>query len=231
MITTFDTFPAREIAHLHATPEELSVDSLKNEPMLYSAGWDFAWENGGPLTQKFLWAIRHQADMDWFLGKIVDGGGQCGPYHLVLDSRVHMLMKGMYPAIPGWHGDAFPRHAQYAQPDLEALNENVKHYTALFGAEDVEVSQTEFLNHDLTVAYNPQNVWKSVNKAVEILEPETWRVKNRVVYQFRQDNLHRAMPCENPGWRLFLRLSIMTSKPRNEIRHQVQVYQPVGEGW
>ena len=143
-----------------------------------------------------------------------------------------MLMNGMYPAIGGWHGDAYTRSVQYAQPDLTNLNHNIEHYVCVVGADDVEVSQTEFLKHPVTVAFNPKDVWRSVNRAVQLLEPDTWKARNREIYKMRQDNLHRATACRKPGWRLFMRMSIMMSEPRNEVRNQVQVYQLVGqEGW
>ncbi len=61
---------------------------LKSEPMLFRATREFARFVGGPLTKAFLNAL------DW---------EDC-----LIDSRVHMLMPGMYPCIPGWHHDDVP---------------------------------------------------------------------------------------------------------------------------
>ena len=43
-------------------------------------------------------------------------------YHIVIDTKVVMLMPGMYPCIGGWHADAIER--KNGQPDLSTLNDN-----------------------------------------------------------------------------------------------------------
>lgn len=59
-----------------------------------------------------------------------------------IDSRVHMLMPGWYPCIPGWHHDDVQRTRKDKQPDYFAENPiRAQHIMMLVGA---DVSATEF---------------------------------------------------------------------------------------
>lgn len=67
--------------------KEFSQEEIKNEPMLFSCNYDGYKKYGGPITQAFVEALKPEA------------------YHakdLIIDSRVHMLKSGWYPAIPGY---------------------------------------------------------------------------------------------------------------------------------
>jgi hypothetical protein len=67
------------------------AEIIKNEPMFFNCDLNFAFENGGPITEAFIRTLPE----DW---------QDCNP---VLDSRVHMLMKGWFPCIPGFHHSKF----------------------------------------------------------------------------------------------------------------------------
>lgn len=71
-------------------------ETISEEPMIFSGDPDFTYKNGGELTRLVLDELNR-------LGKT----SEC-PNHLypVIDTRSHMLMKGMYPAIGGRHCDA-----------------------------------------------------------------------------------------------------------------------------
>lgn len=60
-------------------------DQIKNEPMFFNCSLEFAYNNGGPITRSFIMNLPD----DWNTDQVV------------FDSRVHMLMPGWYPAIPG----------------------------------------------------------------------------------------------------------------------------------
>src|ERR1700749_4013133 len=68
---------------------------LKNEPMFFNSDLNFAYEAGGPATRSFIDALPD--------------GWKAEP--AVIDTRVHMLMPGWFPAIPGFHHDDVPRPA------------------------------------------------------------------------------------------------------------------------
>ena len=201
-----------------------SIETLSSEPMLFSAGWQFAWKNGGRLTREIMQKLFGFAE-------VIDAINGKNGLWVVIDTRVHMLMAGMWPAIPGWHGDAFPRCDKYAQPDLEAYNSAVKHYICLV-ASNVDVSLTKFASQEVTVDVNRSAVWKSVD--AHMRQKRSLRClfsHEGDIIEFDQRTLHTAQPCKVPGWRLFFRLSLYHKPPENKIRKQVQVYTDIGAGW
>lgn len=104
---------------------------VKNEPMLFSATPKFAWENGGPITRDFLalfFGISLADEASWVLrdSKV---GNYC------FDSRVHMLMPGWFPCIPGWHHDDVPRSCSDGQPNYSTPEYSSKHCLALVNYE------------------------------------------------------------------------------------------------
>lgn len=206
---------------------------VKNEPMFFSASYDYAREHGGPLTQAFLDTIEPAYH---------DG---------IIDTRVHMLMPGWYPCIPGWHHDDVPRTRKDGQPDYDNPL-YPQHVMGLIGA---DISRTEF-------ALGTHN-WKPIGKVLyasaaedveEAIAPKRgyfdppyqfYKVKwpeptlrrvtapmHQLVY-FDCRTWHRGMAATGNGWRWFGRVGINTGKPfANEIRRQVNVYmKDVDAGW
>ena len=203
----------------------LSVDMIHSETMLFSADWGFARDNGGPLTQAVL-------DVLWPFLLTDLGFGVNSGLSIVIDTRCHMLMAGMLPAIGGWHCDDYPRDETYSQPDLSNPNDNIHHYTVTLSTNDKGVSNTLFLDSPITIPIaDPKKVWKSVHIAVEERNPTVFRIPDNQIMRFGQSTLHKAEACKNPGWRYFFRLSVTHRKPQNKIRRQVQVYLPEVEGW
>ncbi len=216
MIHTFvpelDTSAGR-VAHIP------SVQEIHDEPMLFDSGWDFAWASGGPLTRKAMTTVSR-------------GSMELPPgYHAIIDTRCHMLMKGMYPAIPGWHGDCYPRNLVTRQPEL-VEDPSIEHYTAVLSTDSYGVSCTEFRTAPITIDVDAARVWASVDAVVNASEPRA-RVfqPDGDVYRFNQPTLHRVSPARVNGWRFFFRLSVLPREPKNQIRRQVQVYTALGAGW
>lgn len=202
-----------------------SVQELHDEPMLFSADWQFALDNGGPLTRMILDAIKQDPESMY---KILNS-----KYNLVIDTRVHMLMKGMLPAIGGWHGDDVQRSEKYSQPNIIDHDQDIRHWVCLLCSAPEGVSETEYCLDPVKVPVDQERVWGSVNEHLEGLgnNLNTYRQEYGVVTEFDQRTLHRATPCHNPGWRMFFRLSLTYREPQNQIRRQVQVYLPNVEGW
>lgn len=96
---------------------------VKNEPMFFNASPIFAYENGGPITKAFL-------ELTGMLDK------PC-----VIDTRVHMLMKGWYPCIPGWHHDDVPRTTSTGQPNYKTPEYFAKH---ILGLVNGDICPTQF---------------------------------------------------------------------------------------
>jgi hypothetical protein len=198
---------------------DFPADIIKAEPMLYSADPSFARENGGPITQQLLDQLVYDPD---------DG-------HVVIDTRVHMLKPGWYPAIPGWHLDAIERGAD-GQPDLQAPR--VKEHR-LFIADAGTGSTTEVLHRPLKgmpqKAAPGETLWGTTDRWLR----ETWdpvfttRLKSGMLYHMGAGDYHRAVPATGHGWRFFFRATIGYPRaPHNELRRQVNVYMPaINGGW
>lgn len=210
------------------TMYQYTIQELKDEPMFFSAGSVFAAKMGGPLTNQFL-DILHGAGLDF--------GGDS----IIVDSRTHMLMKGWYPCIPGWHHDDVPRKGLYDQPNYIDPEYVAEHAMAIVDCGTG--SLTEFWTGEATLELpdDPSStiydVWNKKLNSITRMTPTTWRgpgiVDNLGVYTFSSDDFHRGMPAKANGWRWFIRASWKTKrKVHNEIRKQTQVYMSALEaGW
>lgn len=200
-------------------------DTIHAEPMLFGASPAFAAEAGGPLTRLVLHALS-----DELVGASAycRGTGQ----HLVIDTRSHMLMPGFYPAIPGWHCDAYPRGAYGEQPSLTGGNPDNFHFVAFVSDQADGVSRTEFVQsgYKTRCKFGDEHVWSSVHRQVGALTPKLTQVDGQIL-RFWQATLHRASPAHAKGWRWWFRASVFYKPPENAIRKQVQVYAPEGLGW
>ena len=88
-------------------------EEIENEPMLFSSSWDFAINNGGPLTHFIMGYISET---------VFHHSGNLGKnLYPIIDTRSTMLMEGFYPCIPGWHCDGVPRHKRFQQPDMSQV--------------------------------------------------------------------------------------------------------------
>jgi hypothetical protein len=192
-----------------------SQQEVKDEIMLFSCDTKTARDLGGPITQAFLNALHE----DGVLTK------DC-----IFDTRVHMLMPGWYPAIPGWHHDDVPRDTPNGQPNYTSPAYHAQHAMALVGA---DVAPTNFalgtflLTHwkDIPEHKNIYEVWdKELNEILSEPEDRTPAVMNQII-KFDAHTFHEGVAATGNGWRWFGRVSWDTHrKPVNEIRRQVQVY-------
>src|SRR5690606_10082560 len=81
----------------------ITAKDFRYETMLFGADLAFAQENGGEITKQVIDSLPKFTVPD--------------DLHVVIDTRVNMLMRGYYPSIPGWHCDDVPR-GENGQPDL-----------------------------------------------------------------------------------------------------------------
>lgn len=199
---------------------ELYLDTkyVKNEPMIYSGSPDFAHKNGGPITKRILSDLLSHTMFIAVQTFAPDN------FSTVIDTRVTMTMPGMYPSIPGWHGDDIPRSKTTGQPVLHGVNPLVQHFMVLLSDQTEPVSCTEFVSEEFEVDVDLANVWNSVDRAVNENKPKTSFLKQGEIIRFNQEAIHRASPTKTAGWRYFFRASITHRKPADEIRNQVQVY-------
>src|SRR5690349_9046790 len=83
----------RNIPTIGKTIEQPSEELVKNTLGLHNASLEDALKYGGDLTRAAIGAMNIQGTKK----------------HIVVDTKIHMLLPGMCPAIPGWHTDGVPR--------------------------------------------------------------------------------------------------------------------------
>lgn len=195
-------------------------DHVKNEPMFFNSSIDYAYDNGGPITRAFLDAVLAVDDLD-------EG---------VFDSRVHMLMPGWYPCIPGFHHDDVPRSEADGQPNYFTPEYRSQHAMGLVNG---EICPTEFavgpFEYEVPEGIIYKEWHQQVVKDLEEGTMESYHAPSGVVLYFDDRSFHQGTPAVANGWRWFGRLSWDTERTKhvtNEIRRQVQVYleHPM-EGW
>jgi hypothetical protein len=185
--------------------------NVRDLTQFYRSSGEFAFAHGG----KFFRDLLPMLDLS---------GGR----FISIDSRVHMLMPGWYPCIPGWHCDDFYRPE--GQPALDSLLP-IKHYCVVLGA---HVSTTEFLWQPVELP-TPVEIYDACgsnhplyghyNEMIEERQFKTRRLSSGEVLRFSGLDFHRGLPAESSGWRAFIRVTVSNHRePKNEIRHQTQVY-------
>lgn len=200
---------------------------VKNEPMFFNCDMEYAYKNGGDITRHFLDSLPG----DWKLDDVV------------LDSRVHMLMKGWYPCIPGWHHDDVPRSTTTGQPNYVDPEYHAEH---LMGLVNGHLAPTEFAIGTFEMSEPDINqtiyqVWhKEVQRQLWLSMcqghgPSPVYARSGEYIQFDCDTFHTGTKAVDNGWRWFIRLSRYTNRTKfitNEIRRQVQVYMDdPTQGW
>lgn len=197
-------------------------DEVKNEPMLFNCDFNAAWHLGGPITKAFLTNSLHN-------------NSQCLP--CVVDTRIHMLMPGWFPCIPGFHHDDVPRRLSDSQPDYDSPAYHAQHIMALVNG---DICPTEFAVGKMILPEIPMGEiiykkWHPIVDAMCNINIDVKRVSvptNRLIH-FDAHAMHQGVRAVKGGWRWFGRITYKSDrKITNEIRRQVQVYLEFPmEGW
>lgn len=209
---------------------DVGNDAIKLEPMFFNSSASFAWERGGAITRQFLEALP----VDWQTAATV------------FDSRVHMLMPGWFPAIPGYHHDDVPRpeipvgqhFVTAGQPDYDNPRYRSEHIMGLVNA---TVAPTHFALGSCVMPRIEDGdlIYRRWHREVERLldqgSMKRFEAPDRRLIYFDCDTFHEGTKAVAAGWRWFGRISRGTeraNKITNEIRQQVQVYLEFPmEGW
>jgi hypothetical protein len=207
-----------------AFASEYPDSAVKNEPMFFNCDLEYAYKNGHDITRHFLDGLPE----DWKLDDVV------------LDSRVHMLMPGWYPCIPGWHHDDVPRSTPTGQPNYENPEYHSEHLCGLVNAHlaPTMFAIGEFFMSEPDINKTIYKVWN------DEVEHKVWKASNDIsvvsarsgeYIQFDAHTFHTGTKAVGNGWRWFIRLSRNTNRVKfitNEVRHQVQVYMDdPTQGW
>lgn len=197
-------------------------DQIKNEHMFFNSDLDFAFDKGGPITRNFI----NNLPKDWH-------------NDVVFDSRVHMLMPGWYPAIPGYHHDDVPRNGtKNGQPNYDNPEYLSEHIIGLVNADvcptHFAVGEAEFKSV-LEGALVYRQWHKEVIDHIEAGNLSKWEAPDRTLLKFDWQTWHTGTQAVGNGWRWFGRVSRKTGRSKsitNEIRVNAQVYLEFPmEGW
>lgn len=215
---------------LNSFAEDIKNSEIKNEKMFFNSDLNFAYEQGGSITKSFIDALPE----DWRNGEAV------------FDSRVHMLMPGWYPAIPGFHHDDVPRpdipvgqhFITAGQPDYDNPRYLSEHILGLVNA---TICPTNFALGKCTMPEIKDGdlIYRKWHKEVEKLlsenKMELLEAPDRKLVYFDWQTFHSGTKTISNGWRWFGRVSKNTDRTKkisNEIRVNAQVYLEFPmEGW
>lgn len=197
-----------------------SEDVIKNEPMLFNCDLDSSIKLGGPITLAFIKKLDNR-----FLQSV----------DLVIDSRVHMLMNGWYPCIPGFHCDDVPRERPDGQPNHINPSYHSMHCMMICGdSSRTEFALGEFNLFEVPLGEKVYKVWHpKIKKMIDTNILQSYSAAENQLLYFDNDSWHQGTQATKFGWRFFIRATINTArKPTNELRRQTQVYLPnLMEGW
>lgn len=211
----------------HGVFNPLGMADVLAEPSLFSCSSLMVNQVGGPLTRSALNQIEQ------FYPKQIEVAKKAG-LTPIIDVRVHRLMPGQYPAIPGWHCDAVPRNNYHGQPDFSMVDPAAFHVCLLLSNEKQGVSNTEFVDSVIKPKmWDDEHVYRDLHREVERIKPDIVELPDGVFAWFNQRSIHRASPCHRRGVRMFMRYSMYHKPPiQNKVQGQQQVYQLAeANGW
>lgn len=204
--------------------EQPSAELVANTLGLINASPEDALRYGGYLTRAALSAISISNARKY----------------VVVDTKIHMLMPGFMPAIPGWHTDGVPRGPTgdplaKAPPDLEAQQriEADGRGTRFAMLVTGTGCRTEFVGTRLNL--EPDDSWKTphlyagLSEQVDRLSPPVITAPSCGVVYFDWWDIHRGVPATAHEWRFFLRVTESDlvapwTDLRRVIRTQQQTY-------
>lgn len=211
--------------------EQPSMAEIRATQSLWQAPLEVAVKYGGPITRAAIAAASLGNDRRYCM----------------VDSKIHMLMPGFYPAIPGWHTDGAPRGAgldarkqgapalfaqEFAEPPNLRLQEDhpANRYHALVTGEHC-LTEFMFNAQDIEV---PEELTPKLYGILDAkIEAEQIGSRGRVngcqMVAFDWWHLHRAMPSSAHEWRYFIRITETDYWPPSTdlasiLRTQQQVY-------
>lgn len=205
-----------------------TADQIRKEPALFSADLPYALQNGGPITHAVLNELMKIPSVQ------NAANGDLPGHHVIIDTRIHELQMGEYPAIPGLHTDFVERSASTnMQPDYRLITPSVKTYIVNLSDHVGGVSNTEYIKDAISLNIPTENVYMNLDEQIRgKLNVQSAKVTDGDILQMDQLSLHRATPAHTAGMRYFLRLgilhnlstTILQKSPPNELRRHSHYY-------
>lgn len=207
--------------------EQPSIDEIKSTFALWNASLDDAMKYGGELTRAAIGAMDLKFDRE----------------HVIVDTKIHMLMPNFYPAIPGWHTDGVPRG--------EELKPNVKGSPNIFAQEKMTDTRfhllvtgagclTEFIEGQISLEVPEEpstDLYKMIDHSIKenpYLNRVTIPTCTAVTFDWW--NIHTGVKATKHEWRFLIRVTETDHMEpetdlRKVIRTQQQVYVSENFGW
>lgn len=141
--------------------------------------------------------LNHMPD----LSEIIDAFPE-DPKDFFWDVKVHMLMPGQFPCIPGWHQDNVPRDKN-GKKDYDLIDES-----------------------------KPIYIWVSGDPLTEFIDEQggIYKISKQTWFKFSQKDRHRGVVSDEFTWRGFIRATHkdleakVPDKNHNPLRRHSQVY-------
>lgn len=188
-------------------------ETIKNEPMFFQMPLKQALQQGGPITRAFLSCVP-----------LSEG-------NMFLDSRVHMLMPGWWPCIPGWHHDDVERSRPDGQPNYHTASYRPWFAMGLVGSAHCP---TQFKTGAFSLPEVENGIiYKEWHPIVDADHNQSSFAQYGKVLLFDDRTLHQGTECVQGGWRWFGRVTYGNPiTPAAQVRQNANVYMPVPmEGW
>lgn len=207
--------------------EEPSSDLVRSSLGLLNASVEDTLKYGGDIAKAAISLMNFRNDRKY----------------IVIDTKIHMLMPGFIPAIPGWHTDGAPRGktgSPIAKDDpnieLQETMRSPRYHLLVTGTGAL----TEFVNEQVDVeTVNNSKLYQYMTQQINLkLEAglKTFFAPSKHVVEFDWWNIHRGIEAQNHEWRFLIRATetdyiIPETDLRKIIRTQQQVYVPKDFGW
>lgn len=202
-----------------------SQDLIQATPGLFRATLDDAFLYGGELTRAALSVINLHHDRT----------------SIVVDVKVHMLMPGFQPAIPGWHTDGVPRPKGLADIFEQEKHRPTRYHLIVTGSGCL----TQFLRTPSVPISVPDEPGPDLHRCIgeEVVallkdagETEILTAPSCQVVMWDWWNIHRGPVAQKREWRYLIRVAETDwEKPHTDLRKvlrtQQQVYAPMEFGW
>lgn len=205
-----------------------SQDAIENSLNLRQVSLEDAVRYGGSITRNALGLLNLHGDRK----------------NIVVDTKVHFLMKGMCPAIPGWHNDGVPRldnnsgeavlsgmmDGSFTEPRYHLLVTGTICPTR-FLLDPIGFEDYELLDGGAGNLYTNMSDIVESDYRGEYLDTE-----DSVMYEWGWKNIHTAQVANARGWRYLIRVTETDyieprTNPADFIRTQNNVYTPTNFGW
>ncbi len=223
-----ETFNRGHLDRHSRSCDPITQDEIRSTPGLLNASLKDAVMYGGRAVQAALSSAPLLYARD----------------NVIVDVKVHMLMPGMVPAIPGWHTDGVPRCESGSPsgplaPDLrrqEGVLSPIYHLfyagcdapTVFLNERDVELDVPADPSADLYSRITKEVTARDTLERVELPDLSWWT--------WDWWELHSAQPSRDRGWRMLIRITESdfieaSSDLRDVIRMQQQAYVQDAFGW